>query len=883
MRHKLLLIFLLAFLTKSSMVFSATFTSASGGSYTVPATWSVVGADADGIPDSGDDVFISTGHTITFIASGAARNLTINPGGILNIAGFTVLNYGSLTNNGTILGTGSWRFQSVGTYSGNPMPSQGSIYFYGNYTIAAGVTVTKSNGGIVVGAGCNVTNNGLIALNHGANGYIQFLSSTSRWINASGSTLAVSAGFIGTGILTASAVPNTINYKNIGASSIKNTTYCNLAFNGISAHTKTLQGNITVLNNLVIGANTTVNWAGFNITLGGNWTNNANTTCTNMGTLVFTGSGTQTITRATGNIETFNNFDLSGTGTVQLNDTIRVNGLLAINSGTLDVSASNYSIHCRGDFQDNSSFNARQGTLFMDGTIAQSIDGSVSTAFYNITVSNLAGVSVNFTKSIANILSVQSGAFGPSGFGSVILTATGPTTCARIGPLGATGSITGSSWSIQTYINGPATAYWQYLGSPVVSSTIGDWDGDARFYMSGVGGNDGNACCPVFRSVRTYNTATNTYSNVTSTTTALTPGRGFMVWMSDNMTGLVSPLIYDTRGTPNSNTVNRAVVSGGAGAGYNLVSNPYACPVNWASVVAASSATLNPSFIILQENGSYATDPNGGTIAGGQGFMCVATTSANMTFTESCKSIVANPNVIRQAAPGQVRIKVGNQVNGLGEETVVRLTADGDESYDAMIDLAYLPSPYDNATHIWTQNTNGEQFLLNNLGTSEDHLMVPVSVITSTPGMQTLTFKDLNTVTEYNCAWLEDLTTGARINLNSTDTYAFNENEMGATRNFILHFERTSDCSFDLQTSTTSLDAASNVFVNNGQIFAQFEFETEEAVTISMYDLGGRIVMGETTMNVTQQTVSLTNPDAHGIYLVRIQKGNEIATKKIYY
>lgn len=264
--------------------------------------------------------------------------------------------------------------------------------------------------------------------------------------------------------------------------------------------------------------------------------------------------------------------------------------------------------------------------------------------------------------------------------------------------------------------------------------------------------------------------------------------------------------------------------------------------------------------------------------------MCIATGGGNLTFTESCKNTTANPNVIREGNPANtVRIRAGNEVNGLGEETTVRLSPDGDRSYDGAIDLPYLASPYENATHIWTGNEFGNQFLLNDLGASDDHLLIPLSVVTSSPGVQTLTFKGLNTVSEYNCAWIEDLNTGARINLNEVDTYSFEENELGVTRNFILHFERTNDCTFDLQATQASLDAQTNVYVNAGQVYAQFDFGDEEIVQVSMFDLSGRMVMGETTMNVTKQTVALENPGSHGIYLVRIVKGNEVTTKKFYY
>lgn len=873
------LLFLLGCLL-SGIVSAATFTSQATGSWSNPLTWNIVGADGDGIPDSGDDVTISGSFTVTITAANNyCRDLTVSSGRLAAANQLRI--FGDLTRTGgAVTGVSSWVFYSTAGIISGTFTNQGSWYFAAssNITIATGSIIQK-NGNFLLYQNTVITNNGTVRL---TNGSLTYNHSSAQWINAANSSLQVADDISGAGTLNCSANPNTMIYNSSFVSAIRGLTYHHLTIQNSGATSPSLSGNITVNGNMTL-ISTTLNCNNRIITLAGNWTNTANTSCTNQNQINFTGTGVQTISRGAGNLEVFNNMNCTGTGTVRLADSLRVNGLLNITAGTLDLSASNYNLHCRGTFVDNSVFNGRQGTVFMDGTVAQVIDGVSSTTFYNLTANNAAGVSVNGTKQITNILSVQSGSFGPSAFGTVILPATGATTCARIGPLGAGASLTGTSWEIQTYIDGPATAYWQYLSTPVQSTTLADWDGDTRFYMSGVGGNDGNSCCPVFRSVRTYNEPTNTYTAVTSTGTALTPGVGYMIWMSDNMSQLGSPLVYDTRGLPTFNTVNRAVTAGGAGAGYNLVGNPYACPINYATVVSSSSATLNSSFLILQENGSYATDPNGGTIAGGQGFMCLATAGGNITFTESCKSTTANPNVVRTMAGNQIRIKAANEVNGLGEETVIRLDPSADDASFGTADLPYLASPYDNATHIWSQNENGDQFILNNLGTSADHLLIPINVMTSTPGVQLLAFKDLNTVTEYNCAWLEDLTTGARVNLNSTDTYSFEEAEMGATRNFILHLERRNDCVSDLQATEASLDAQTNVFVSSGQVFAGFGFETEEVVTVSMYDLNGKMIMGETTMNVSTQNVALTNPDSHGIYLLRIVKGNEVTTKKFYY
>ncbi len=876
------LLSLISLIGLTASVSAATFTSnVATGNWNAPATWSVVGADADGIPDANDNVTILSTHTITLVAVSDCDDLTIDLGGTLNYNSRNIRIRGNFTRTGTTTNVGGLFFYgnpATITISGNYTNGGNWNFMTGsNVTIAAGATVVKSNY-FYVQTNAAITNLSNVLLFGGS----VSVTGTGTFTNGATGSISVAFPFLGpipNFDFTASG--NLVRFSGT-TTTILRTQYHHLDLQSSSTTTKTWTGGgLNVNGNLRIFAGTTLNCANQDINVGGNWVNFGSINCTNMARVTFDGAG-QLIQRTTGT-EQFNNLDITSLGTVTLTKPINVAGNLTINIGSLDVGVANNAVAIQGSFVDNGAFTARNGTVTFNGSFPQDIDGFSTTSFYNITSSNGVAVSVLALKQITNILNVTLGSFGTSGAGELILVANSATSSARIAPMGLGTSLFGTGWIIQTYIDGPATAYWQYLSSPTTSSTIADWDGDTRFYMSGVGGNEGNACCPVFRSVRTYNEPTNTYTNVTNTFTALTPGLGFMVWMSDNMTGLTSPLIYDTRGTPNQLNVNRAVTSGGAGGGYNLVGNPYACPVLYTSVVAASSASLNGSFLVLQENGSYATDPNAGTVAAGQGFLCIATTGGNLTFTESCKSTTANPNVLRTIAGNQIRIKAGNEVNGLGEETVVRLNPAGNAAYDGMIDLPYIASPYDNATHIWSQNQDGAQFILNDISTADDHRMIPISVVTSTPGGQILTFKDLNTVTEYNCAWLEDLTTGARINLNETDTYTFDEDQMGAARNFILHLERTNDCVLDLQNSTASLDAQSNVFVSGSQIFAQFDFETEEIVTISMYDLGGRMVMGETTMNVTGETVALTPPDAHGIYLVRIQKGNEITTKKIYY
>jgi len=367
--------------------------------------------------------------------------------------------------------------------------------------------------------------------------------------------------------------------------------------------------------------------------------------------------------------------------------------------------------------------------------------------------------------------------------------------------------------------------------------------------------------------------------NVTTTATPLTAGKGFSIWMADNNTsGLTSPLIFDSRGTPNFGNKSIALL----GSHYVCASNPYACPINFASVVAAST-NANVNFMCWQESGSYITNPNGGVIAATQGFMAFGNAAGTLQFTEGCKNLGANPNVIRYGDPeNYLRIRASNDVNGLGGETVVRVNDDAVNGYDEM-DLPYLASMFEEATNLWTTDAAGTNQLLNSVNGSADCLDIPLTLMAGAQGNQMVYFSGLSNFSSYSCATLEDLTTGEKINLKEKDNYTYFADQIGDKRNFMLHFSRNGECPLNQQNIIASLDAQTLVFVSNNQIMTKFNFEENTAVEISVFDVNGRQISDTQNMTVSSESIVVGAPEAHGIYFVRITSGDRISTKKIFY
>lgn len=928
---------------------AATFSSVASGTWSAPATWTITsGTDADGIPDADDNLTINAGHTVILAVSvNSFKTLLIDVGGVLDANARNLFAYGNFTINGNMINGVYLRTSGACTLSAIPTLTNSLNWtaYNGTLTIAATTTITKATSYIIVNSACTVVNNGSV------NARIQ-LNGTSSWNNANGSSLIMLYNIVGTGSLIASASSNTVTYNASTVNQIYPATYYNLVIN--AASTKSVTADLTILNDLTLGAGSTnrLNMSNFNLTVGRNWTNNANSTILSQGIITFNGSGTQTITRAS--TEIINTMVLNGSGTVLLGIGLNISQSLTINSGTFDVSAgnftvilsgnltnngtinprqglfnfngsgtqtisgastpnfynvtsagsgtvllglnvdiannltistgtfdvsvSNFTVNLGGNLVNNSIINTNQGLFNFNGSIAQTVSGS-ATSFYNVSSANVSGVAVTSTIIISNILTVPSGGFGTSGAGQITIPATGATTYARIGDVG--GSLTGTGWIIESYINGPAPKGWQFLSSPINGNNLSDWDNDTRFYMSGVNGNDGGAAG--FFSVRVYNEPTGLFTNITTTTTALTAGKGFMLWMADNTTGLTAPLIYNSVGTPNFGNKSFAVTAGGAGGGYNLVGNPYACPITYSTVVAASG-NLNASFAILLENNTYSTDPNGGIIAPNQGFMCIANSSGSIQFTEASKNTVSSPNILRTAPiKDAITINVYNNINGLGGATYIHFKDNGSDMFDKTQDLSFLSGPNENADNIWTNSTDQVSLLKNVLSIDNEEKLVPLTVKSGVYGTHHISFNGLADFDKYNTVILEDLNSGKKTDLLKEQNYDFNAEEIGKEYHFTIRFSNKKTTNEKETISTNLLNENTSVYNTPSNVVVKFNMKESTPVKISVFNLSGQKVFESSNLNVTDDRLALPLQKENGLYLLIIQSKDQQITRKIIY
>ena len=847
---------------------AATFSSVASGTWSAPATWTITaGTDSDGVPDGNDDVTVSTNHTVTINSSSVYAKTFVN-NGVVRGGNAYFWAYGSFTNNGqftqqlfSIYVMSSCILSSTTAFNGTQTIDVNS----GNLTIAANTTVNLSSN-LRIRASRQITNNGSLSVL----GTISTFSS-SIFTNGVNSTLTLSRNIPSTGTFNFSSVNNTVVFNSSMISQIKGTTYYNLTVNASS--TKTVTGSTVIGGNLTINSGT-VNLNNNNLSVAGNWSNNANTNILNQGTITFNGTGTQSISRSA--TESFNNVVLSGTSTVNLGTSISISQNLSINSGTLDVSASNFTLNVGGNIVNNGGLNLRSGLVNLNGTALQSLSGSSGFQFYALTLNNSGGTIINSTSTVSDVLTVTNGNFNSNG--NVTLTSDASKT-ARLGVVGSGGSFTGNM-IIQKHIP-TRTGSWTDFSSPTQGTTIFDWDNE--MYMSGfsmqdtpagIAGVDGSA--GGFKSVKTYNEPTAAYANVTNSATVLNPGKGYEIWLADALNGNWNAKTIDSRGVPNFGTQNISLSfsgSAGAYAGLNLVGNPFASVIDYSLI----NKTNTDGHAYGYNNGVWTDFGTNAILTPHQGFWVYATgAGASISVPENAKSTSTSTSFFRTVPNYAIKLMYINSDIEFYNEAKVNIEDKASEKWDIELDAIYFNSPEAQASTI-NFNTGTRKLLTNAVNDKQENITLPIELFSPKVGLYYIQPSVLN-IGEYKFVWIENTKTGEKFDLNRS--IPVNIDKTGENNDFVLRLSKTQESS---QISQAVFANDLMIFNSENNLNLKSNSSNHQLSQISVFDLSGKLVFEQKDITIEENStykfdISSLN---QGVYIVNVidVNGNSISKK----
>lgn len=797
--------------------------SQTGGTLTGDAGASLVIDQSGTLPAN---ISLSGSALNTLTISRSTPTVTMSPTITLSNLNLTD---GTLANSGAITMTTTTGTVTVvaGTMSGNaPAGTLYNVVYNNPGALATGSelptsttalnNLTKGAGGILTLSNA-VTVNGTLLLNGTINSGSNAVDLKGNMVSNVNPTFTGSTvTFSGTTTLSGSAPPvfgnmviagtfnASVGYTVNGQLNFSSGTFNNgtvaTTFNGAPS---TIIGNTPTFYDVIVSGSLTAPSGTMNVSH--NWTNNGTFTH-NSGTVAFTGTsvigGTQTTT--------FRNLTVNGSSTVTAPATLNVAGNF-LNGGTWNAGAT---LNVAGNFTNNSTFTAGTGTVVFNGSSTQSIAGSSTTTFNNITVSNPVNspaVQVQSNQNLRGVLTLSgtNTVFDADGSSNtsifrLLSSSDSPTVDASIASIPSGASVSGNV-TVQRYmaIEGNNSRIYRYISAPVSNAPVSQLQSFIPVTGTFTGASSCSGC-GTSQSMFSYDETVTTDTNLSGTadlndgyinfpaasnTETFSVGRGYTVFVRGNIAPVsgAGSALWELRGPVNSGNRSLPVSFSSSGTvandGWNLVGNPYPSTIDWNSGGWTKTNINNATYVLDNglSNPVYATyiggvGANGGSqyIPTGQAFFVKSDGGTPvLTATEAVKVAGTQTTFFRQAAvPDMVRITL--RQGNVSDESVIRFTSDATATFDAQWDAYKLTNPT-GSFNLSSLTSDNKKLAINAMPPITSCVTsVRLDVSDVTVGNYSLDFGDFDAFTDVNTKLvLYDAFANKSIDVRALSSYAF--------------------------------------------------------------------------------------------------------------
>lgn len=812
----------------------------------------------------------NTQYSFTVKAVDASGNRSASSAALGVVTNTSAIFYS--TGSGNLSDLSSWRRNPDGTGEGPQNFSDNGQYF-----LIANRTSTSVGGPWTVGG------------------------SSSRIVVPTGVTLTVDQAFTGNVELQGNAVLNlnnataphlvklspqsTVNFNAIPT--IEGNTYGNVILSGTTA--KTFEADtITVLGNLTINEGIALKGAPHNATyirLSGGLTLTGSrpvTAADNTVGLAFAGAAPQSVSTGsdlylysiTTSTQAVNITNPAGTPIKVNLGSLNGGGLVLANGSTLNVNDHDLVLQDAATInpaQQAGHLSANGGDLRITSTSAQNsylyLDAVQNRI--NMLIIDLSGagvVSVRSPLQISQGIKVKNGTLASEG--NVLLLATAEKT-AVIYEIEQTGKITGDV-TVQQLLpaNGNVNAY---LSVPASSVAVSEWQ--QSFPITGSFSGSSGAGSPSLFYYRENSGGWIAYPpSGGSNTAALERGVGYSAGLNNS----AGPITLSVKGTPYQGAIAFALTPGSGGAasnGWNLVGNPYASPVIWSDAEGTWTRSGVSNVIAMRKNTtvngqvrsqvSYLDNAmGGGIIPQGQAFWVRAVNaSPSLSILEKAK---VNPDVPASTGTPVPYLVVSLKQGDMSDPAYILFSEEATDGFDSQFDGRKLRNY--GMFNLSTITADTMALAVNNIGTQFCSETVNLNIANVTPGSYTLSFSNLQSLTDIGEMVLVDHFTGASTPVTAAD-YTFSVTESpdsyGRSR-FALTFSKDQ---LDLSTPrVTGGDVCAPgpgiVTVSSSQVGAMYQVVNSSGKVISALAEGnggelaleimqGELTEGANTLKVT--------------------------------
>ena len=577
------------------------------------------------------------------------------------------------------------------------------------------------------------------------------------------------------------------------------------------------------------------------------------------------------------------------TDTVELNNMQSANSVTVTENATFNLNANSIlnifdTLSVYGNLNSNAqSLISVEGNNAVDFYNYRTSASTNPVVIHNLQINNPQGLNLHSYWGIENSIQLNSGQLRNND--SLIFLSNSAYT-AQILSSPPNSFVGSGEYIMQRYISS-RKAEFTNIASPT-TTTLSDWD--QEIYMSGVGGNDGNAQYgpggTIYQSVFTFDNIAQSHVTITSVGTQLTPGQGYELFLGDNLVEY-TPLelgTIDVRGVPTSGDVNVAVNTGD-----NFLGNPYQAFVDW-ELVDKPIGMSDVVYIFDAESGNYQ-DYTNPIIPPAQAFWVDLPSggASTVTFSEDDKVYQnSNPSVFYRTKPSNldsIIISLENDKNPYSHRHIVEM----DPNFDPQFKKDYrtyrksrlkgVPALY-SSQYLELYGTE-KKLMVTPIGYSKEVHMIPLTFTAGLDAEYTLSFQDMNDV--YQCVKLEDRESGKLIDVNRQREYSFFAEE-GTYDRFVLHLGKNRNDCYKISGNRSIQNF--ELVKANGDHYLEYNLaDGSDILDISIVDLLGRKVKPEQNVAVGQMgRIRINSSGLEGIYLVQVEgKNGSRFSEKVYF
>jgi len=454
------------------------------------------------------------------------------------------------------------------------------------------------------------------------------------------------------------------------------------------------------------------------------------------------------------------------------------------------------------------------------------------------------------------------------------------------------GSSTGNI-DYNRYVNAVGTDEWDLIGSPLDAVSI------STFVTANTTGTATLATNGSAYAVGEYDNATDTWTNYTTSTVGAAGnfdiGKGYQMASVDGGTGILKFTGTVASTTQTQAIINNDAANSNAGRRWNLIANPFPSYVQGNSNADGSNNFLTVNADKLDDSFEavygYDADGTGYTIynnssgalrlAPGQAFMVASddTSSDNLSFTTAMRTAVGGDDLI-----------VGDVLEDSFELILKLYEGDTEIDYTRFyfkdgltlgLNPGYDAGHFNEEASLMSrllEEDEGVGFAINAMGLENvNNVVVPI-VINREAGTDFRIGIDTFGIYAGTNVYLEDNVQGTMTLLNEGDFELNPESILSEAGRFFIHLTEDTFSNED-EVETNLL----NVFKADYNNFITIEGLAMQSgnTNVKLYGLLGREILSTSLNNLTNTQTISTETIATGVYVIKLQSGNRVLTKKL--